>query len=126
MEVNELEELMGQHEYSDRRRGNPFELDFTAATRKLNHVSKVTGVDALNTEFMMLAFETIDAWMINITRDGAEGTDIIGVTTCVKMQEKIIWLTDSCRSLLLLAEYEEKRTRTLIQVVRMPYPISST
>jgi len=118
-DINELEQLMGQHEYADRPRGNPLDLDFTAATRKLNYISKTTGVDALNLGYLMLTFETIELWNTNKERGGEEDSKGFDIATCRKMKEKITWLKDSCRSLLLLAEYEDKRTKTLIQVVRI-------
>jgi hypothetical protein len=42
------------------------------------------------------------------------------------IEEKIEELKSKCRSLLLMAEYEEKRTGTLIQVVGYQYPIPFT
>jgi hypothetical protein len=118
-EINKLELLMGQHEYLDRPRGNPMDLDFTATTRKLNYISKTTGLDALNLGYLMLTFENIGLWNSNKEWGGEEDSKGSDLTTCRKMKEKITWLKDNCRSLLLLAEYEEKRIKTLIQVVRI-------
>jgi len=40
--------------------------------------------------------------------------------TRLKMKEKSTSMKEDCHSLLLLAEYEEKRMRILLQAVRFP------
>jgi len=35
-DINDLEEVIGQHEYRSRQIRDPLEIDFTRATRKLN------------------------------------------------------------------------------------------
>lgn len=126
--LNELEETMGQHEYVDRPSGNPLEMNFTTATRKLNHISKKLGVDALTLGFVMLALETVESWSVDtksLRRERNEESKGAENGACVEMEEKTTWLKDRCRSLLLLAEYEDKRTKTLIQVVRTSDKASS-
>ena len=61
-DINGLEEEMGQHEYSSRPLGNPLDMDFTKAMRKLNHISKRVGVDILNLGFVKLSLETTESW----------------------------------------------------------------
>ena len=54
----------------------------------------------------------------------ADMFDSVGRNKVIKgeraVTEKIAHLKDCCRALLLMAQYEEKRTKTLIQVVRVP------
>ena len=95
---------MGQHEYANRPIGNRFDMNFTTATRKLNHISKRVGVDALNLGFVMLSLETVDSWSVDTKREGKEELKGIENVTCVGMKEKSTWLKDGCRSLLLLAD----------------------
>lgn len=99
-------------------------MNFTTATRKLNYISKTVGVDALNLGFVVLSLETVESWSVDTKREGKEELKGIENVTCVGMKEKTTWLKDSCRSLLLLADYEDKRTKTLIQVVCYPDKIS--
>jgi hypothetical protein len=115
--LNALEALMGQHEYTCRPIGNPLNMDFTAATRKLNYISKRLGVDVFNLGCLALSLETVDSW--SARKDRGDNTGLNGTYDAagVEMEEKTTWMKDNCRSLLLLAEYEEKRTKTLIQVV---------
>jgi hypothetical protein len=52
-------------------------------------------------------------------RDGKNITTTEEVTDGFRIaNEKIDYLADSCRALILRGEYEEKRARALIQVVR--------
>ena len=116
-DINGLQDVMGQHEYKDRPVGNPLEMDFTSATRKLNHISKRVGVDILNLRFLIKSLEAVENWYKD-TRNGVEG-DLKGIeeVTCQSMKETTGIMKDDCHSLLLLAEYEEKRMRILIQAV---------
>jgi hypothetical protein len=118
--MNDLEETMGQHEYSDRRIGNPLEMDFTAVTRKLNHISKRAGVDSLSLGFLILTLETVESWSDATKGEGREDFRWIEAAACLEMNEKITWLKVTCRSLSLMTEYEEKRAKMLIQVVCSP------
>jgi hypothetical protein len=108
---------MGQHEYENTPRGSPLEIDFTTTTRKLNFINKRVGVDTFNLGCVLLALETVKSWGNEnwkriVSKENEERNS--------EMKQKICNITDSCRSLLLLADYEEKRTKTLIQVVPCP------
>jgi hypothetical protein len=111
---------MGQHEYEDRPIGNPLEMDFTSATRKLNHISKRVGVDILNLGFLIKSLEAVENCYKEI-HNGVEGA-LKGTEemTCQSMKETTAIMKDDCHSLLLLAEYEEKRMKILIQAVCFP------
>lgn len=115
--INDLEEEMGQHEFSSRPMGNPLDLDFTKATRKLNHISKRVGVDILNLEYVKLSLETTESWGLGKDYAGKEPLIEIEEEAGQAMKEKRIHMREECLSLLLLANYEEKRMRILIQAV---------
>jgi hypothetical protein len=123
--LNELEATMGQHEYDDRPQGNPLELDFLATTRALNHMSRMVGADVSRLGNILVALEKILDWGKEImesqirSRDGENITTTEEVTDgfCI-VDEKIGYLADNCRALILRGEYEEKRAQALIQVVR--------
>jgi hypothetical protein len=116
-DINVLEEEMGQHEYSSRPSGNPLDMDFTKATRKLNHISKRVGVDILNLGYVKLSLETAESWGLGKDCAGKELLIEIEGEAGQAMKEKRILMREECRSLLLLAEYEEKRMKILIQAV---------
>jgi hypothetical protein len=116
-DINGLEEEMGQHEYSRRPLGNPLDMDFTKATRKLNHISKRVEVDILNLGYVKLSLETIESWGLGKDCAGKESLIEIEGEADQAMKEKRILMREECRSLLLLADYEEKRMKILIQAV---------
>lgn len=112
---------MGQHEYEygDRPLGNPLEADFVAMTRALNYVGKRISLSAQHFGNVLLAVESLEEFQKHVKKqigeeeeeeeEESEGSYMIS--------EKIEELKSECRSLLLMAEYEEKRTGNLIQVV---------
>lgn len=116
-DINGLEEEMGQHEYPSRPVGNPLDMDFTKATRKLNHISKRVGVDILNLGYVKLSLETTESWGLGKDCAGKESLIEIEGGADQAMKEKRILMREECRSLLLLADYEEKRMKILIQAV---------
>lgn len=119
-DVNDLEEVMGQHEYEGRPVGNPLEMDFTSKTRRLNYLSKRVGVDILHSGYVKFSLEIIEAWKKGLIGGRSEYLSMNGERICQGTTEKITLMQEDCRSLLLLAEYEEKRMRVLIQAVCSP------
>lgn len=117
-DINGLEEVMGQHEYEDRPLGNPLEMDFTSATRKLNHISKRVGVDILNLGFLTRSLDIVEKWHSEILNKGERAFNGIKEVSCQEIKKEMALMKEECHSLLLLAEYEEKRMRILIQAVR--------
>jgi hypothetical protein len=113
--INDLQDSMGQHEYGDRPLGNPLEADFVAVTRALNYVGKRISLSAQHFGNVLLALESSEGFQKHVKKqigeeeEESEGSYVIS--------EKIEELKSECRSLLLMAEYEEKRTGTLIQMV---------
>jgi hypothetical protein len=123
--LNELEATMGQHEYDHLPKGNPLELDFLATTRALNHVGRMVGADVSRLNSILIVLGKILDWGKEIIesqiryRDGENIATTEEVTDGFRIaNEKIDYLADSCRSLIFRGEYEEKRARALIQVVR--------
>ena len=119
-DVDELEEVMGQHEYEGRPLGNPLEMNFTSKTRKLNYLGKRVGMDILHLGFVKFSLEIVESWNKSSIFGGKESLDGVGEPICHAMKEKTILMKEDCRLLLLLAEYEEKRMKILIQAVCSP------
>ncbi|KAH8772028.1 hypothetical protein F5882DRAFT_506105 [Hyaloscypha sp. PMI_1271] len=116
-DVDELEEVMGQHDSEGRPLGNPLEMNFTSKTRKLNYLSKRVGVDILHLGYVKFSLEIVESWNKSSICGGKESLDGVGEPICHAMKEKTILMKEDCRLLLLLAEYEEKRMKVLIQAV---------
>ncbi|CZR70210.1 uncharacterized protein PAC_20111, partial [Phialocephala subalpina] len=112
LKINDLQDGMGQHEYDDHPVGSPLELDFLATTRALNHVGKRVGVDSIRLGAAIIALENMKSWGIEMTKQSVEKEEVAST-----IDEKMTYLADTCRVLQLEAEYEEKRTGALIQVV---------
>ena len=116
---------MGQHEYEDRLKGNPVDIDFLSTTSALNHISKRLAVDVLRLSTMQVALEKISQWKKEIADSQnlpkqAESIELAEEQShgFRMIDEKIAYRTNHCRVLRLRGEYEEKRTRSLVQVVR--------
>ncbi len=135
--LNDLEEELGQHENEGRPRGDPLEIDLVKETRSLNHVGKRVSADELRVGMLLAGLRGVGGWGSDSESDdecyGEEHDELEhrsdgkgvrrrrkwkeGMMGEREIQEKIAHLKDSCRALLIMAAYEEKRTKTLIQVV---------
>ena len=136
IKVNDLEELMGQHDYPDRPRGNPLELDFLTTTRSLNAVTKKVAVDICVLEELLLVLGRVGEWRVDLMRskgkgkadeesggmEGSQEKEIEERKAETLVSEKIEYLKDTCRHQLAAAKYQEKRIGSLIQVVCCPHP----
>lgn len=71
--MNDLEEIIGQHEYHDRPRGNPLELDFMSTTRSINYVTKRVAVDVCVLEAMLIVLQRITEWGLEVERTKHDG-----------------------------------------------------
>jgi len=123
--LGDLEEAMGQHEYEDRPKGNPLEIDFVAITSALNHTSKRLAVDVTRLGSVLIALDQISEWgkeisesQIKLSHAEDDAATKEFSNSCCMVDEKIAYLTDRCHILRLETDYLEKRTRSLIQVVR--------
>jgi hypothetical protein len=126
--INSLEEVIGQHEDHDRPRGNPLALDFLGTTRSINYVTKKVGIDVCRLEAMLIALEKIAEWKSEIEKNKWSGNEQFLVSLISRethkgssiVDEKIVYLKDTCIHQLSDAKYQEKRISALIQVVRLP------
>jgi hypothetical protein len=122
--LGDVEEAMGQHEDNDRLKGNPLEIDFVATTSALNHISKMLAIDVSRLGSVLIALERISEWKERLVENQSDPKEAKNISAIQEIsnsfrmvEEKIAYLTDRCCFLRLRAEYEEKRTRSLIQVV---------
>lgn len=123
--MNDLEETIGQHEYHNRPRGNPLDLDFMGTTRRINFVTKQIAVDICRLEASLLALERIAEWETEIEKNEWDPSGQSPIPREIYhgssvVNEKIAYLKDTCRIQLLDAKYQEKRISALIQFVRFP------
>jgi hypothetical protein len=110
--MNNLEDIIRQHEYDNRPRGNPLELDFMSTTRSINHVTKRLAVDVCVLEAMLLVLERILKWELEIKKTKCEGNEqslnsVPGETYkwLSIINEKIAYLKDTCHHQLSGAKY---------------------
>jgi hypothetical protein len=127
--LDELEESMGQHEYTGRPTGSPLDLDFLSTTRSLNWIGNKVGIDVLRLREMLLALQKLSLWESELNNGSQVTTSSneersVGYANSFQSLKALPVITtrldfakDSCTILLLEAEYEEKRVRALIQVV---------
>jgi hypothetical protein len=133
--LNELEEIMGQHEWSNRPVGDPLGIDFTGATRRLYSVSRALGLERTRVESMLLNLG--EMW--KITRESSDVKDVNGdgegdeymndeVRGSVKVksesdderviEELVKYHINTCKNMALRIDWEERRAQTQISVVR--------
>jgi hypothetical protein len=67
--LDDLEELMGQHEYLDWLVSDSFEMDFLSTTRTLNSPGKRVGVDVVRATCWKTVFENMASWGRDIARE---------------------------------------------------------
>lgn len=113
--LNELEETAGQHEYINIPVRSPLELDFMAATRRLNFVGRTLGVEKMRAEAMILSLKLMQKEAFNLQRPNGTSPGLEESTTLV--DELITCHINAAQNLALRAEYEEKRTQTQLAVV---------
>jgi hypothetical protein len=126
--LNELEDSMGQHEFLHRPGGNPLELDFDTATRKINTQRRKLVLDTTRLRGVSFALKLISDESKKITMEESLKSTDSGTTTCLPvapnefymMDEMSSYLMNACENTLLRVEYEIKRAETLLAVVRGP------
>ncbi|TVY39380.1 hypothetical protein LSUB1_G004334, partial [Lachnellula subtilissima] len=123
--LNELEENAGQHEYINIPMNNPLEIDFIAATRRLNFVWRTLGVERMRAGTMILTLEVMGKEVDELRKliptaasasDDGKGSETHEDATRM-VGELITCHMNECQNLALRAEYEEKRTQTQLAVV---------
>ncbi len=120
--IDALEETMGQHEYVNRPKGNPFEIDFISTTSALNTTNRTIAVQELRIGAVLLQLGSIldnSKNMNNSLKDRVSDARASSAVPdgLVMMEEFIEFQINACKSLLLRAEYEKRRIQILIAVV---------
>lgn len=110
--LNELEEMLGQHEYTNRPVGNPLEVDFVATTRTLSFLARILGVEKMRASGQVLVMDLIST---EAKSDACSAQLGNGFRTVLAMAGE---QRDAAQRLVLRAEYEEKRVQTQVSVVR--------
>jgi hypothetical protein len=106
LKLNELEVMLGQHEYPNMQRGRAFHTQWLA-------------VQSMRLGSVLLALETIlfETKDIDKRRNKTVEKQSIGPSTLLMMEEFIAHLSNTAKNLLLRAEYENRRIGAQIQVV---------
>jgi hypothetical protein len=118
-ELNDLEETAGQHEHHNRPVGDPLEMDFESTTRKTNSIGKRVELNLARLHLFQQVLEKL-AEFKNDTLQGStcmqESLEVLGSRS--EVNDKLVYLLDTCRVLSVQAEYERKRVAILTQGVR--------
>jgi hypothetical protein len=121
-ELNRITELTGQHRWPRVPTANPLEIDFLATTADLNDVGRIVSSEAAILASVILALQKSRDFAAAIEQldtkeranlDKGLNNDTLGIL----MEERVDYFIQLCRSLLIQAEYIEKRNGTLMQVV---------
>jgi hypothetical protein len=117
--LNNLELKMGQHDFNNRPRANPLELDFIEATRALNASSKDLGAEGMRLGSVRVALDLIHPTTREIGKDAQHQPNEPRalIETIARIEEMVAYLNNACQVNLLRIEYETKRAQTLIAVV---------
>lgn len=101
---------MGQHEWDNRPLGDPLEMDFVAATRRLNSVGMMLGVERMRVKGLLLNLGVMRESNRQYS-GGSEEREML-------VEELVVFHASSCENLALRVEYEQTRVQTQIAVVR--------
>jgi len=127
-ELNKLEEDMGQHKYTNRRIGNPFEMDFKAATQTLNFISRTLALDVLrlggnrltSEKILQDTREIVDQRLAELQGPIHEA-EVMNLNHGFRMMKNMeAYLIHESKNQELRALYQEKRVKTQSAAVRDP------
>jgi len=100
--LNELEEVTGQHEWTNRPIGDPLEMDFLKVGRRLNFTSRILGVEKMRT---LTLLETLkELWRV----DNKENLEI---------EQLLRYYENACNMLKCSIEYQDRRVQSQLAVV---------
>jgi hypothetical protein len=118
-----LQSRMGQHTYRGRQRGDPLKMDFTWATRVLNHASTILAMNKLRVRGAQNVLKKAEEFQAMITAkregNGKDGEAILSDNDqngCI-LTELMEALDDRCGNLLDRIEYEQQRVQTQLAAV---------
>jgi hypothetical protein len=121
--LDDVEAIAGQHEYSGIPVGDPLELDFVSATRRLNFIGCGITFELVRIKCSLLALEQITQWghCLELRRSTDHSSNKqSGNNGFSKLTARVDYLTHTCRILLLEAESEKSRVQALSQTVSLP------
>jgi hypothetical protein len=119
VKLNSLEETTGQHEYINRPLGNPLEIDFITVTRTLNFLARVLGIEKMRLGSTLLALDLISKEFRELEKHGP-GSPEDRAAAREMIEEMAADHINSCRNLILRAEYQEGRVKNQVSVVGSP------
>ena len=115
-DLNDLEEMIGQHEHLNRPRGDPLLIDFETTTRKINFIGKRVALNAARLQAFTQVLEKLAGFKHDTLSCGQEGLEV--QVSGDEVEDRWAYLLDTCHVLSNQAEYEGKRITGLTQAVR--------
>lgn len=83
-------------------------IDFGAAMRRINDITKLVALDRAYVSCLMYDLETLFVWKEECFRHDSD------------LGNRITFAKDTCKLIFTKVEYEEKRAQMLIKVVKFP------
>ncbi|KAH6666136.1 hypothetical protein B0J14DRAFT_643408 [Halenospora varia] len=110
IKLNDLEDQLGQHQTPTQPAGDSMAIDFGAAMRRLNDVTKSVLLDGAYASIVLSWMETVVTWTAEycVVQSNPRHTDL---------DNRIRFTQSTCMLLLAKAKRKEKRGKILIQVV---------
>jgi hypothetical protein len=117
-DLNDLEEMMGLHEHLNRPRGDPLEMNFETATRRINFIGKRVALNAARVQAFTQVLEKLAGFKDDTLQGRDCGQERLEVQVSGgEVDDNLAYLLDTCRVLSNQAEYEGKRVAGLTQAV---------
>jgi hypothetical protein len=116
--LNDLEEKMGLHEWTNMPGGDLFQIDFVASTRALGAVSRKLSLERMRVEGLLLNLGEL--WQMVREENVADEIvdDAKRKTTEKDIDELVRHNMNACKNTALRIDWEEKRAQNQISVVR--------
>jgi hypothetical protein len=119
--LDDLEAAAGQHEYTGVLSGNPLELDFVSATRRLNFIGCGVNFSIKKIKCISLALNQLTKWRhsLELGRSDSQNSSKQESSTDSDsiLASRADYLENTCHILLLEAESEQSRVHALSQAV---------
>lgn len=100
--LSELEEVTGQHEWTNRPIGDPLEMNFLKVGRRLNFNSRILGVEKMRTSALRETLEEIRR---------------VDTQPNLEVEQLLRYYENACKMLQCSIEYQDRRVQSQLGVV---------
>jgi hypothetical protein len=120
--LDHLEDLMGLHPFRNRFVGDPLKIDFVWATRTLNSISTMVGVTGMRIYAAQVVLEKWRRYSEQLNLPHMSEKPCIQHVelwqdVSARIEDRVEYLSDLCRNILLRKEFEQQRALTQLSVV---------